>query len=68
MLKLCPHCAAVNAIDRVRILPAGWGGSPRPALAGDFSDLIALRDAGLAMRDVAGWWRPTEAFPVDKLA
>lgn len=41
-----------------------WGGSPAPHIAGaTLAELDALKAAGWAKRNPAGWWIPTARFP-----
>jgi hypothetical protein len=60
---LCPACSAQAAAGRVTLHREPWATSPAPYLSGMIADLMALRAAGMAQRDPAGWWIPTAAFP-----
>lgn len=62
---ICPHCGNYFTPDPISIgrkclKRESWGGSPALHFAGAFSDLETLQAAGLAKRDAAGWWIPTE--------
>ena len=63
----CPNCGfdlSAPALLRVRYMREKWGNSPAPYLSGNISDLMDLQAAGYATRDAAGWWIPTESYPV----
>lgn len=66
MTELCPHCGNRYAPNPIEIGRRGyraksWSESPAPWIGGlTISELEILQASGLAERNAAGWWIPTE--------
>lgn len=61
-MNACESCPLNLEFAKTRVCrnEKPWGGSPAPWLSGTLSDLFTLQKAGLATRNVAGWWIPID--------